>query len=96
MGVVTGGLIVKVLDEKGKDMRYTTRVRNASTSEIISSGPSNRVMEIQPGAYNIEVLTSPVQTKKDVKVIAGEQASVEVTVQSAVPQKPSIPSQSKR
>ena len=96
LGVVTGGLIVKVLDEKGKDMRYTTRVRNASTSEIISSGPSNRVMEIQPGAYNIEVLTSPVQTKKDVKVIAGEQASVEVTVQSAVPQKPSIPSQSKR
>lgn len=96
LGVVTGGLTVKVLDEKGKELRYTARVRNSATNEIISSTPSNRAMEIQPGVYNIEIMTNPAQTKKDVKVAAGEQASAEFTVQSAVAQKPSVPSQTKK
>jgi hypothetical protein len=96
LGVVTGGLTVKVTDENGRDLRYTAKVRNASTGEIISSNPSNRAVEIQPGAYNIEVLTSPAQTKKDIKVIAGEQVLVEFTVQSAAREKPSGPPQAKR
>ena len=96
LGAVAGGLIVKVLDEKGGQLRYTVRVRNAADNEIISSGPSGRSLEMQPGAYNIDVLTSPVQAKKDVKVIAGEPTSVEFIVQSSASQKLPSPAKVKR
>lgn len=96
LGVATGSLTAKVLDENGKQLRYTARIRNASNNEMVSSGSSNRATELQPGTYNIEVLTNPVQTRKGVSVMAGEAAAAEFIVQLPAPRNPVPPPQAKK
>lgn len=86
LGCLTGSLLVKAVDENKKDIRYSVRVTKAGTNEIVSSSSSNKPIELGKGAYNIDLLSYPKQSKKDVKVNVGEEKVVEFTVQS--PPKP--------
>ena len=47
---------------------------------------TNRPIEIGPGEYDVEILSSPFQTKKGVKITAGEETSIGILIQSPVPQ----------
>lgn len=83
LGCLTGTLMVKVTGADKKEARYTIRVITADTNEIISSGRSNKPIELGAGRYNIEVLSYPRQSKKDVVINAGEESAVEFTVNTA-------------
>ena len=100
LGCITGTLIIKATDENGKDVRQTVRISKADNNEMVSSSLANRPIELAGGKYNIEVLSTPRQSKKDVSVKAGEESSVEFTVKapvaaqkSAAPSKPAAKSQ---
>jgi len=82
IGCATGTLIIKALDENKKEIRYATRIKKSGTGEIVTSSASNRSLEILEGAYNVEVLSNPVQTKSDVNVGPGEETSIEFLVQA--------------
>lgn len=96
LGGSSGSLIVKAVDDSGKEVRYTARIRNASNNDIITSAATNRPVEIQQGVYNIEIVSNPVQSKKDVKVSAGTETVVEFGVQSPARQKPAALPQGKK
>lgn len=88
LGCVTGALTVKTTDEEGKDMRRNVRFMKAGTGEMVSSSLSNRPVELTAGKYNIDVLSNPKQSKKDVSVNLGEESVVEFTLKAPiVPQK---------
>ena len=88
LGCLTGTLIVKTVNEDKKDVRCGVRVIRPDTNEVVSSGTSNKPIELSKGKYNIEVLSSPKQNKKDVAINAGEEAAIEFTVTlPIVPQK---------
>lgn len=80
LGCLTGTLVIKTVDENKKDVRCSIRVIKADTNEIISSSTSNKPIELGKGKYNIDVMSSPRQSKKDVKVNTGEESVVEFTV----------------
>lgn len=97
IGCTTGNLVVKALDENKKEVRYSTRIKKAGTGEIVTSSTSNRLIEILQGTYDVEVLSSPVQAKSDVKVAPGEEASVEFLVQAPpAPVKAAVPAKTKK
>ena len=80
LGCATGSLSVKASDENKKEVRLGIRVRKAGSNETIISWTTNRSIEIMEGVYDIDVLSNPVQSRKDVKVNKGEEAAVEFTV----------------
>jgi hypothetical protein len=82
LGVVSGSMIVKVVDENGKEVRVAVNVKDSKTNMIVTSTGSNRAGEIAPGEYDIDVITTPVQTKKGVKITAGEEVVVDFLVKS--------------
>ena len=82
IGCVTGTLIVKTLDENKKEVRFAARIKKAGTGEIVTSATSNRPLEILQGTYDVEVLSSPVQARKDIKINPGEEMSLEFLVQA--------------
>lgn len=89
MGCLTGTLVVKVTDEDKKDVRCGVRVTRAPANEIISSTTSNKPIDLGKGSYNIEIMSYPKQSKKDVKINIGEESVIEFTVAKPVaPQKP--------
>ncbi len=85
LGCTTGILTVKAIDENGKEARYTTRIKRVDNNGIVATGITNRAIEIQQGTYNIEVSSNPAQVKKDIKLNAGEEVSLEFTVQTPPP-----------
>ena len=92
MGCLTGTLIVRVKDENMKDVRCNVKVLKTGTNEMVSSSSSNKPVELGKGKYNIEVMSSPRQSKKDVTVNTAEESVVEFTVASPIiPQKVSRP-----
>ena len=95
LGTVSGSIIAKAVDEKGSEARAGVQIRNSANNEIIFSTITNRPTEIAPGTYDIEIMSMPVQTKKGVKVNAGEEAAVEFSVQ-APPQAPAAPSKKRK
>ena len=82
LGCVTGSLLVKTVDEDQKPARVSVRITNSSNGEIVSSGASNRPMELGQGTYNIELLTTPKQVKKDVKLSTGEEVTADFVVKA--------------
>lgn len=93
LGCVSGALYVKAADENKKDMRLPFRVKKADTGAFVTSGLSNSRIEIAKGVYVVELLFNPPQIRKDVKVLIGEEAGVEFTVQAPpAPAKASAPS----
>jgi len=92
MGCVVGSLMVKTVDENGKNVRSNVRITKADTNEIMSSATSNKPIDLGKGIYNIEVLSNPKQSKKNVKVNVGEELVAEFIVSAPiVPQKPAKP-----
>lgn len=88
MGCVVGSLTVKTVDENGKNVRSSVRITKADTNETVSSAASNKPIDLGSGTYNIEALSNPKQSKKDVKVDAGQELTVEFVVAApAAPQK---------
>ena len=87
LGVVSGSIIAKAVDEKEKEARLGVRVKNAKSSSVVATTITGRALEIAPGEYDIEVLSLPAQTKKGVKIAAGEETALEFSV-SAPPQTP--------
>jgi hypothetical protein len=93
MGCVVGSLMVKTVDANGKNVRSGVRITKADTNEVVSSTISNRPIDLGKGTYNLDILSSPKQSKKDVKIAAGEESTVEFVIAApataaAVPQKP--------
>lgn len=82
LGCITGTLTIKTMDEDGKDVRQSVRIARSDNNEMVSSSLSNRPVELAGGKYNIEVLSNPKQTKKDVSVKVGEDSAIEFTVKS--------------
>lgn len=88
LGCMVGDLMVKVVDETGKEKRANVRVRKAGAGEVIVTGVSNKPLEIVEGRYDVEVGLLPVQSRKDVQVKAGAETAVEFV---AAPQaKPAV------
>ena len=92
LGVVSGSLIVKAVDEEGKEARVGIRVKNPANNTIVASTIANRAVEVGPGEYDVDIFSTPVQTKKGVKISAGEETVTEVSVKSPPP----IPAPAKR
>ena len=93
LGTVSGSVVAKASDEKGKEERLGVQIKNPVNNEIIFTTVTNRAVEIAPGKYDIEVMATPVQEKKGVKVNAGEETAIEFSVK-APPQ--AAPSQAKK
>lgn len=91
LGCTSGTLIVKALDENGKEVRATARVTKSGTNEVIVSGAANRPMDITAGTYTIELLGFTEQAKKDITIMRGAEAAVGFSVKASVasPSKPS-------
>lgn len=95
LGCVTGTLVVKTIDYNKKDVRQSIRILKSETNEIVSSSLSNRPIELAVGKYNIEVLLTPRQDKKNVLISAGEESVIEFKVRApAAAQKPAAASKS--
>ncbi len=86
MGIVSGSVTVKAVDENGKEARASVRIKSSANNAIVASTITNRTLEVSPGEYDVEVLSTPNQTKKGVKIIAGEEATIEVSIQSVAQQ----------
>jgi hypothetical protein len=84
MGCITGILTVKTADEENKDVRQSVRIMKADTNEMVSSSLSNKPIELAGGKYNVEVLSTPRQSKKNINIAAGEESVVEFTVKPPV------------
>jgi len=95
LGCVTGSLKVKTIGEEGKDVRQSVRLMKAGTGELVSSSLSNKPIELAAGKYDLDVLSNPKQSKKDVIINAGEESMIEFTVKTPIaPQK--VPAAPKR
>lgn len=89
MGCVVGALMVKVVDENGKNVRLSVMITRTDTNEVVSSAKSNKPIDLGKGIYNIGILSNPKQSKKNIKVNAGEESVAEFVVSAPiVPQKP--------
>ncbi len=84
LGCVTGSVTVKVKTEEGKDVRQSVRFMKAGTKELASSSLSNRPVELIAGKYDIDIMSNPKQSKKDVSVNTGEESVVEFTIMAPV------------
>ena len=92
MGCVAGSLTVKTVNEDGKNVRSSVKITKADTNEVVSSTTSNKPIDLGKGVYNIEVLSNPKQSKKNVKVNVGEESVAEfVVIAPIVPQKQAKP-----
>ena len=88
LGCVTGTLTVKTFDEDKKEVRQSVKISRSDNNEMVSSSLSNRPLDLAKGKYNIEVLSTPRQSRKGVDVKTGEESVIEFTVNApAVAQK---------
>ena len=85
LGSNIGSILVKAVDETGKDARYNARLLKSETNEQVAYISTNRPAEVLEGTYSVELASTPRQTKKDVKVSAGQETVVEFTVQAPPP-----------
>jgi uncharacterized membrane protein len=76
-----GTLLVRTIEPAGKEIRGSARVRRSDNNETITSTASNKPLDILPGSYVVECLSTPPQTKKDINVKAGEETKVDFVVQ---------------
>lgn len=92
-GFVMGTLTVSAVDENNKAVRLNARIKKADTGEVVTSIATNRPVEILKGAYIVELLSSPIQTKKDIIIEAGSELAAEfiVKVPAPMPAKVQVP-----
>lgn len=82
LGDQIGAIVIKTVDENNKEVRLNARIKKTDTGEVVASSATNRPTEVLKGIYNVELLSSPAQIKKDVAVEAGSESTVEFTVQA--------------
>ena len=88
-------MVVKAVNEDGKEARAAVRIKNPANNTIVTSTITNRALEVAPGEYDIEVLSTPVQAKKGVRVNAGEETTIEVSIKSQPAAQPPGPGKRK-
>ena len=97
LGAVMGSLVVKIVDEnkvEKKGARQPVKIKRSDTNELIAGSSANRPVDIRQGVYTVDIGTTPMQTKKDVKVTGGEETVIEIVLQTpAVPVTASAASQ---
>jgi hypothetical protein len=91
LGCLTGTLVIKTTDENKRDVRIGVRITKADTNEIVSAAMSNRPIELMKGKYNVDIMSSPRQTRKDISVNTGEESVAEFTVSTAAPVRAPVP-----
>jgi hypothetical protein len=77
-----GRLVVKAVSEEGKEVRGYVRVKKTENGELVTSSAANKPIELLPGSYMVESTSTPMQTKKDVIIKAGEETVVEFVLQA--------------
>ena len=83
IGCVVGSLTVKTVNEAGKNVRLSVRIKTSDTNKIVSSIKSNKSVDLRKGSYNIEVLSSPKQSMNNVKVVVGKNSIAKFTIKSS-------------
>jgi len=83
LGCAVGGLIVKTMDENGKDVRCTVKIKRSQDNALVSSVQTNRLTDLVPGTYNLEIVSNPVQNKEGVTIDAGVEQVIEFTIQTS-------------
>jgi len=104
LGCITGALSVKASDPSNKELGYGVRIKKAGSNEVMTSWTTNRPLEIMEGAYDIEVLCDPVQSKKGIKVNKAKETVIEFKVSApkapapvqAQPAKAVVPARAKK
>jgi len=89
LGCATGVLSVRASDDSNKELRYGVRIKKAGSTDMITSWTTNRPLDIMEGVYDIDVLSNPVQSRKDIKVNKAEETIEEFKV--SLPQAPAQP-----
>lgn len=82
LGVLTGSIVAKAKDADGKEIRYTVNIKVSGSSQSVATGATGVDIEVAPGTYDIELMSSPKQTIKNIKVSAGEVKGVDFMVQA--------------
>jgi hypothetical protein len=75
-----GAILVKAVDETGKETKGSVKIRKAENSEVVATHVLGKQMEILPGTYIVESAVNPSVSKKDVKVDAQEETVVELII----------------
>jgi|GEM_PF-1413128 hypothetical protein len=96
---IPGAILVKAVDDTGKEAKGSVRIKKAGDQEIVSSAVINRPFDIAEGVYTVESVTSPSVKKSDVKVVPGQETVVELVLPAApvpaprpaLPLKPAAP-----
>ena len=90
LGVAAGTLIVKAIADNNKEVQYRVKIVKSASTEGSFFALSNKPIELVQGEYDIEILSSPRQSKKGLKISVGEETSVEfsVTAPAASPRAP--------
>lgn len=96
LGIVSGSLLVKAIDANGKEARLNVRIKNPSNNQFVTSSFTNKAIEVGPGAYDVEVLSSPAQVKNEVKINPGEETIVEIAVQAQSLPEPAVAAKKKK
>lgn len=78
LGCLTGSLNVKALNPDNKAASYPVRVFRAGTRISAGVSATNRIMEMSPGLYDIEIGIVPMLVKKNVRVGAGTESVVDI------------------
>jgi hypothetical protein len=78
LGAVTGSIDIKAASSSKKAASYPVRVMYSKSTVVAATGSSNRPIEVVAGTYDVEVGTVPRHVKKDVKVEAGKDVSVDI------------------
>lgn len=82
LGCTTGALLVKAFDDAKKEARYSVRITKSANDEFVGTTTTNRPVELLKGIYNVDVLSNPRQTQRDLRVNEGEETGVEFLVQA--------------
>jgi hypothetical protein len=78
LGCLTGSLSVKALNAKKKAAAYPVKVLQSGTRTTAGVLIANRVLEIAPGIYDIEIGVMPMLVKKNIRVDAAKEATVDI------------------
>lgn len=88
MGMTTGSLNVKAVDDKGNALKLQTRIKSADTGKFVSAGTTGRSAELVAGMYDVDILSKPPQSKKGVAIKAGEELVIDIIAEAPVKKAP--------
>lgn len=76
LGHVSGALVVKAVDDKKKEVRYSVRVLQPKTGSLLIAGFTNKPIEVVAGNYDLSIETLPTQFKRGVDIEKGKKTEV--------------------